>query len=113
MTAKKAAAKPAANDESTQVANPDLEQPRADKALDEVHAVHEEQRERWQHHNRTEIERDVQGIGDGEDTEGGVLRLRTVGGRLHVSCSAKEVVLDHNGVADLQRFAQSCFQAVS
>jgi hypothetical protein len=42
-----------------------------------------------------------------------VVFLQTVGGRLYVSCTAKTVVLDHDGVADLQRKVAQAFQAVS
>lgn len=95
-----------------QVANPELEQPRANKALDEVREVHAQQREKWTRHNRTEIEHEVLGVED-EDGNKGVLSFRSVGGRVYLSCSVKEVVLDHDGVADLQRKAQQAFQAVS
>lgn len=94
------------------VANPGLKQEQADKALEEVRAVHAEQRVNGLYHNRTEISFDVDGVVEG-DKDPDQIRIRTVGGRLYVSCSAKEIVLDHDGATDFQRKLGQAFQAVS
>jgi hypothetical protein len=87
---------------------PDLEQPRRDKALAEVREVHDQIREQWLFHNRTEIQRVVTGVEDS-----GKVVLSSANGRVYVSASSGEVILDHDGVADLVRQANELFQAVS
>jgi hypothetical protein len=87
---------------------PDLEQPRRDKALAEVREVHDQIREQWLFHNRTEIKRVVHGVDDS-----GEVVLSSANGRVYVSASSGEVVLDHDGVADLVRQTNELFQAVS
>lgn len=87
---------------------PDLEQPRRDKALAEVREVHDQIREQWLFHNRTEIKRVVTGVEDS-----GEVVLSSANGRVYVSASNDEVILDHDGVADLVRQTNELFQAVS
>jgi hypothetical protein len=87
---------------------PDLEQPLRDKALAEVREVHDQIREHWLFHNRTEIKRVVHGVDDS-----GEIVLSSANGRVYVSASSGEVVLDHNAMADLVRQTNELFQAAS
>src|SRR5690349_12980401 len=80
------------------VSNPSLEQPPADKALDEVRQVRDQHERDGRFHNRTEIRHEVSGVSEA-DKDAPVVFLQTVGGRLYVSCTAKTVELDHDGVA--------------
>jgi hypothetical protein len=97
------------------VSNPDLETPQRDKALEAVREHNEELREHWRYHGRTEVQHEILGVPDpdSKDDDGGVVLLSSAGGRVYVSCSRPEIVLDHDGAADLQRAAQQLFQAAS
>lgn len=83
---------------------------RAEREMDEVRRVHAEQRDRAKHKGRTEVEFVIEGI-EHEDQKAGSLTIRTAGGRCFIE-SDGEVVLDHDGVADLVRHSSSVFQAV-
>lgn len=97
-----------------QRSNPSLLQDARDKELEAVRDINARQREEARYHGRTEIELELKGVETepGKD-DGGSVFIGTAGGRVFVSCSDKEVVLDHNGAANLQKFAQQAFQAVS
>jgi hypothetical protein len=97
-----------------QRSNPSLLQDARDKELEAVRDINARQREEARYHGRTEIELEMKGVETepGKD-DGGSVFIGTAGGRVFVSCSEKEVVLDHNGAANLQKFAQQAFQAVS
>lgn len=82
------------------------EQTAADKAMEEVREVHRGIREKWLTHNRTEIQFEVQTLGEG------VVEVRTVDGKLYLYAPA-EAILDRQGVIELRRQLDQAFQAVS
>lgn len=101
--------------ESRQVSNPDLVMPKRDKALEEVREARQDRINDLAFQGRTEVAHEIHGVVDSakKDDDGGTLLVESVGGHVFVSCDRKEIVLDHDGVADLQRVAQQLFQAAS
>jgi carbonic anhydrase len=81
-------------------------QPR-DVALEELRAQRAENEARAWGHDRTEVHREVETLGNSRSVE-----VHAVGGRVYLH-SHGEAVLDKDGVIDLQRNLAAAFQAVS
>lgn len=84
----------------------------ADEAQAEQRRIREDNEARQRAHSRTEVELEVPAVGTTGNEDVKNISVKTADGKLYINTFG-EKVLDHDGVAHLQKVIAHAFQAVS